>query len=261
MRSTTVVLAVLAVACGNGGSMSLEPDEQDVFDRGTDTHASVQQLAGLSDSTFQFDPTLDPGKSAAENARALQSQAMTALNGCGTVTLTNATVTVDFTSTGCTLKNGSTVSGSASFSVTQTTGMVSVAETFTNLVVNGTDLSGTATFVTTNGSTFTVTASLTTKGNTLSANLTVTGTATDITFDGTTSATRAGAATAATFTAVDWGNGDCYPKSGTLKLTKSVITETMTFTAATASTGKVQVAVGRGMFTQTLPAYGSCPKG
>jgi hypothetical protein len=193
---------------------------------------------------------------------AIQMQAMTQLNGCGSATLSGSTLTVSFGgATGCTLKNGTTVSGSMTLAVTQMSGSVTVAETFNALTVNGTDLSGTASFSTTNGTRFTVDAMLTSKGNSVSAALTVNGTGTDITIDGMVNTTRSGAMTTAMFNALDWGKGDCYPKSGTVGLTKGPISETVTFTAATATSGVVQVSVGRLMTTKTLPAYGSCPKG
>ena len=136
---------------------------------------------------------------------------------------------------------------------------VSVGLTFASLVVNGADLGGTATFTTSNGTTFNITTNLTSKGNTLTANLTVTGTTTKMTIDGTVTSKNVDQTTALTFTSVIWPRGACYPNGGTAKLVKGAISETMTFDAMTPSTGKVKVMLGRITTTETLPAYGTCP--
>ncbi len=99
-------LCCLTAACGNstndstadsGFDAGTDADEQDVTrQRGTEAHASVQHTLALSDSMFQFDPTLNPANSAMQNAMDVQTQAMSQLNGCGTVTLAGTTVTIAF---------------------------------------------------------------------------------------------------------------------------------------------------------------------
>ena len=254
-------LAALSLSCGGRlGLDALTPDERDVFDRGHESHQGVQQALALSDSLFQFDPTLDATKTAAENAAAIQAQATFELNGCGSVTLGGSTVTVSFgAAPGCTLRNGVQASGSASLSVTKATTTTTVALTFTNLVVNGTDLGGTASFGTTNGSTFTVTANLTSKGNSVTANLTITGAPGSTTIDGTASSVQAGKTSSLTFTQVVWSQGDCYPKAGSLKVTRGLVNQTITFLATTPATGSATLTWGRTTSTVQLPAYGNCP--
>jgi hypothetical protein len=243
-----------------GGGDSFTAEERGAYDRGSDSHLTAQHLLGLADSLFSFDPTLDPSKTAEQNAAAIQAQATSQLAGCGKVTLNGTTVVVDFGAPpGCTLASGTKASGSISLAVTAAGASLTVTATFTTLVVNGKDLSGTATFATTNGTAFTVTLSLTSAGTTHASNLTVAGAGGSMTVDGTVSAKTGDVTLTLTFTKVVWVAGQCYPSSGTLRVSSGVLTETITFGAATPTTGQVQVTILKKTVTAQLPAYGSCP--
>jgi hypothetical protein len=244
------------------GGDKLTLDERDVYDRGGDSVPSVQQLAQIADSLFNFDPTLDPGKTATENANAIGQEARTNLGTtCGTVTVTGTSVTVDYGAPpGCVLKNGITASGSVTAAVTAASPTLTVALTFSALVVNGQSLAGSASFATSNGSSFTVNATLTSGSTTFKVtNLSVTGTAGGtITIDGSASSGAGDGANQMTFAQVTWKLGDCYPNGGTLTIKRGLITALVTFSATTPTTGLVTVKVGKKTTTQALPTYGIC---
>jgi hypothetical protein len=244
------------------GGDTLDADERGLYDHGSDTSVSSQTSLQLADSLFEFDPTIDPTKTAAQNAAAIQTQAKLQLGTCGTVSLSGTTVTVAFgAAPGCTLVNGTVASGSATLAVSASGSTTTIAMTFTSLVVNGKDLNGNLSFATTTGTTFAVTGSLTSSMNTATFDLTVTGTATAMTIDGTSSAMKSGAtaSTTLTFTAVKLIHKDCYPSSGSIKLSKGLLNETLTFLSTTPTTGQAQLKVGLKTSTVTLPAYGKCP--
>ncbi len=258
-----VCLALLLCGCPEkppiyptDGGLSL--DEQDATNRAGRGSNTIQSLADITDSVFNFDPTLDPTKDAAQNATAVQGQAMVALNGCGSATLSGTTVTVDF-GMGCTLKNGTVASGSISVGVTQSGTMISLAVTMTMLKVNGQSLDGTLTMNTSNATSFTTIGSVTTSDGTFNANLTLSGTATSIGISGTLEESSGTVKSGYTFTFVVWNRADCYPNSGAVKIQRGAVMSTITFDAMTATTGKVTVATGRVTVPGQLPAYGSCP--
>jgi hypothetical protein len=254
-----------------GGDNALSTDETAVTDRGADSQSSLQAVAIAADSLFSFDPTIDPTQNAATNADRIFHNIRDNLGstdggfpddagttGCGTVSLNATTVSVDF-GTGCTLRGGATLSGSASVGVSVTAGTASLTVTFTQLTVNGKLIDGTATFSTTNGSTFTVSANITAGTTTYTATaFTVTGAPGSITLDGTVGVSAGDAATTMVYSGVQWNRGDCYPSAGTVKSTRGLITTTLTFTSASATAGKVSVKVGVRTATICLPSYGTC---
>lgn len=259
---------------GSGGSGDrLNSEELDATDRGGDASNGIQQLTTLADSLFDFDPTIDTAKTAAENAQAVEQRLVQNLGspdggvvldggmpGCGTVTLSANTVTAAFGAPpGCTLKNGVRVSGTVSVSVMKVLNTISLSLTMTNMTVNGKALSGTATFATTTGTSFTVNADVTSGSTRYQVNMfSVSGTAGSATFDGMASVTSGNVTTAMTFNTVVWNKGDCYPSSGTLQARKGSVTATITFSSVTATTGQISVSTGRVTTTGYLPAYGSC---
>lgn len=247
------------MAVGDG----LSSDESTAFDRGVGPGPAVQQLIVLADSFFSFDPTLNPSLDANGNAAAIQSQLVDQLGAgdggataCGNIMLSGATVTANF-GTGCTLKNGVILAGTVTATVSKSGASLSVKLDFSILVVNEKNLGGTATFTTTDGSHFTVNASLTAAGTTVTlTNVMVSSSGGTIVVSGMVST---GDGAALTFNSVSWKPTDCYPSSGTLQIKSGVITETVTFDAASAATGDVTVTVGKRTVPRTLPAYGRCP--
>lgn len=242
-----------------GDGFSLE--ERDLSERGGHSSNATQQLAKLADGMFDFDPTIDPAKTAAENASAIQANTTINLNGCGSATLNGTTVTLSAPAPGCTLKNGVNVQGTVSLSVTKSGSTTTVTLTLTSVVVNGVSVSGTASFATSNGTTFTVTGDVTSGSTTYTMNLTVAGSTGSTTINGTSTAKSGDSTNSMTFTNVVWKVGECYPSSGSLKVTKALVTSTITFDSSTPTTGKVSVTSGRKTQTMQLPAYGNCPPG
>ena len=267
------------LACGQSGvsvdagtadqsapAETLTSDEKDASDRGSASVVAFQQLSVIADELFAFDPTIDPGLTDIQNAQAIQARISASLGpmdggiGCGTATRSSATVTVGFAPPpGCILASGVKVSGTVAAAVTKSGTTMTILLTFTSLAVNGQELAGTASFVTSSGSAFTVNANLMSGSTTFSATgLTITGGSTSITINGSASTTQAGATTTLSFGAVTWQKGQCYPSSGTLKIQKGLVTETVTFLSTTPTTGQATMMVGPKKVTVKLPAYDTC---
>lgn len=236
-------------------------DESNTFGKGGGSLAANQEVSTLADSLFDFDPTIDPNKTPAENAAAIGANVGTNLGTqCGQVTVSGAGVTVAFGAPpGCTLASGPAISGSVSVAVSRSGSTTTIALTLDDVVVNGEAIAGTASFATTNGSTFAVTTNLTSGDKTDAADLTVVGAPGSLTISGTSQVTEAGVKSALTFTNVVHEEGECYATSGSMTVTTVGITETITFNAGTPATGEVTVTIGKRTSTATLLPYGSCP--
>jgi len=158
---------------GAGGSTSstgstLSSDQSDTADRGGDGTLSVQQAFVLADNLFQFDPTINPQSTPAQNAQAIGTQTKSVLGSCGTVTVSGTTVSINFgAAPGCMLAGGINVSGSVQATVTSSGATTTIALTLTNLMIDGRSLSGTLSFATTNGTTFQTSVNLTSSSGTL----------------------------------------------------------------------------------------------
>ena len=273
MRSLiALVVATLVSGCGgrgtpepDAGSDALSGEERSVADRGGESSNASQQLTVLANSLFDFDPTIDAARTAAENAAALETNVRTNLGsadggvGCGTVSLSGTTVTVAFgPPPGCTLRNGEKISGTVAVGVTKTGSTITLSLTMTQIVANGVPLSGMATFSTTNGSTFTINGSVTSGATTWTfTNLTATGATGTTTINGTVAITG-DSNTSMTYANLTWRLGDCYPNGGSVTSKKGLITTVITFDTNTPATGLVTVTVGRKSSRVPLPVYGSC---
>ncbi|MEI8254670.1 MAG: hypothetical protein WCJ30_03270, partial [Deltaproteobacteria bacterium] len=215
-----------------------------------------------ADSLFDFDPTIDPRATAMANAQNIEFATRTRLNGCGAVALSGTTLTVSFSSSWCVLRGGAQVAGSVTATVTKVGPQTLVALAFNQVTVNGRSLAGTATFATADGSTFTVTADLTSGSRTISipaSGLTVVGATSAMTLTGGLAVSDGTTSTAVTFSSLHYTLGQCYPDGGSVTLARGTVTETITFSARSATTGEVTVSRGRRTFVFTLPRYGSCP--
>lgn len=258
-----LVLLALAPALSLAGCPAEEPaDMVDMtsFDRGSSGSVEVLHALAVSDAMFAFDPTLDPSMSAEANAMAVRDHVTTTLDGCASAEVAGSAVTVTFAS-GCVLRTGLTASGSVTVALTRTDASLTAAVTFDALVVGDGALDGSAVFVTSNGSTFAVDATLTSGSGMLDADLTVVGMAMAMEVDGTATITREGTSTMLSFSNVVWRLGDCYPSAGTMTVGTGRVSQTVTFTAATPATGTVTVMQGRASREATLPTYGTCPMG
>lgn len=248
---------------GSGGAMGgLDVRERDSLERAGRHETSTQKASVLADSFFDFDPTIVPTASAEMNAQAVRDQVTTNLKGCGSVMLTGTSVTVSFgPPPGCTLMTGTTISGMAAVAVSKSGNTISLALTATKLVVDGKDVDGSLTFSTSNGSTFAVNGKYTSGGETVTITaLTIVGSANSFTLDGSVMvAEAAGPMSTLSFRGVVSQKGKCYPSAGSMTVMKGDLNMTITFSAATADTGKVTVTQGRRTYPSTLPPYGTCP--
>jgi len=240
-------------------------EEQDTVNRGTGAVPTYQQMIVAVDELFDFDPTLDPVKDAQQNATAIYQRILGQLGGsggagCGSVSLTDTSVTVGFgVAPGCKTLAGNVISGGVSASVTKSGSALTVSLAFTRLVVNEQGIDGSATFSTSSGNVFTVDASIRSGSTLLTATaLTVTGEPGAITVGGQASLTRNAIKTALTFNAVRWKKGQCYPEAGAVAIKQGLVRTTITFTSDTPSTGKVNVTILGKTSTSKLKAYATC---
>jgi len=276
MNRSLVLASCLFLACANqdagnpdSGGSTFDSNEQTAFDSNAPSIPALLELAEVADSFFQFDPTLDPTQTDSQNASLIADHVTQNLGAsgdggalCGSVSVSGTTVTADFGSLpGCTLANGAVISGTIAVTVTKTGSSLAVAFQFTNATVNGTALGGSATFTTSDGSSFTLNANVTWGTSSFGANaFTVSGASGSITLNGTI--TNGGdAQSSLTFASVVWKLGDCYPDAGTLTIDKGIVTETMTFDAQSATSGQVVVTIGKKSVNTLLPTYGKCGKG
>lgn len=258
---------------GDAGADQLDADEQDTSTGGGESSNAVLQLVVLADSLFDFDPTLDTTRTAAENAEAIERNIRGNLGsldggvpldggatGCGAVALAGSTLTVSFgAAPGCVLRNGARVSGSVSVTVTKALNTLTVALVLSQISVNGKTLDGSASWSTTSNTSFTVDADITSGTRRFQATgFSVSGGAGTATIGGTLQVTDGAKNYSMTFTNVTWAKGDCYPNGGTLRTVKGLVASTITFNAQTPTTGQVTVTTGRITVSWTLPAYGSC---
>ncbi len=271
MRVVSFALLLFFFGCSNattgtdGGGDTMTAEERAGFDVGAPSTPAAVQLTALTDKLFKFDPTIDTAQTALQNAQNVVTEIQKNLGAagdggtaCGSVSLMGTTVTASFGAPpGCTLGN-LTVSGTIAISVNKIASSITLAVTFTSVTVNGELLSGMATFATSNGTTFTLNANVTWQKTTyIATGFTVTGAVGSITLDGALSV-MGDAATSLTFAGVLWKQGDCYPSAGTLTIKKATLTETITFSAASATTGQVTVTIGKKTVPGQLPAYGKC---
>lgn len=247
-----LVLGVVGL-CGCGAAGGTTGDEVTALSGGHDATLAQQESLSVADQLFNFDPTLDPTKSASANAAAIQSRAMTTMP-CATVSLSGTTVTVTAAAPGCTGTNGVTFSGTIAATVSESGSTLTVTLVLTNVVFDGNATSGTITLVTTTGTTFQVTFATTRNSKSVSGMLTAVGATGQI----TTTGSLVNGSTTAALTNVLWKKGDCYPSGGSIAVTVGKITTTYTFSSTTPTTGTVTT--GRGSSAQ-LPTYGSCPAG
>ncbi|MBI4816035.1 MAG: hypothetical protein HY791_07255 [Deltaproteobacteria bacterium] len=297
-----LMIALSSIACADDPDSSTLPDagaesdatveetvDFDARSRRAAIHAggsfAISQAKAVTSAFIKEDPTIDPQKSAAENADAIaaQIQAATATT-CPTLTLTHAassaTLTVSFPTSGCSV-NDVTVSGQVAIQVTAMTGLVKVSFQFTALSVEGHVLEGTVEESTTNGTTYsTKVTSLVADGVTYDyeGTQTLDGDLRGVTLNGSGSSSKSGDTHPTTYSVatVHQKFGACYPDSGTMSLTSKedvtvgrrtvtvTTTESVLFDANTPSDGTVDVTVtisGSSPVTKTvtLPAYGECP--
>lgn len=225
---------------------------------GADALVTLQLGVALADSLFDFDATIDPAATAADNAAAIGTNVRANLGGCGSAVVSAMSVSVDFgAAPGCSLATGVAASGTVAVAVSRSAATTVVAVDLSRVTVQGRDLAGTLTFTTTDGRSFMATAT----GGTATGLLTVAGGAGTFTVDGTLTVGASTTPTGVTFMAVVWHRGDCYPSGGSVRITHGFLMQTLAFTASTAATGTCERTVVGRTTSYMLPAYGACPPG
>lgn len=244
----------------------IRPEDMVAFREGGDNASRVTQVFLLADSLFEFDPTLNVSETAAMNASAIEERTNTTSAACATVMRTDAMLSIDFGSTpGCTLTNGAVVTGLVTLQVLAGDATVSVLLALDAVTVNDTQLSGSLDFSTTNATSFTVSGTLETSANgseprTIEFNeLVVSGSPGSMSIDGDVDVSGGGSDVSLNFMDVVYAPGSCYPSAGTLVISRGIVTQTITFTASTPTTGVVTLMQGPRTTMPTLPAYGTCP--
>jgi hypothetical protein len=276
VRASSLLALLLLSACSSSSSTPADADAGvDVPAETTDTasRADVDTTATSAKSVtelfVQEDPTINVSSTIGQNADAVATQVKTATAGCTSATITHTAGTPDVTvsfGTSCVI-NGNTLSGSASAAVSGGSGTITVAFTFTSLVVNSVSVNGTAKVTTTNGTTYASALDLTTTKMHMTFNGTLAADASGkaITMNGSGTYLATGSTSTLAFTTAGLHHtiGACYADAGTLSFSKpsgrATVTETITFSSTTPSTGQAQVTVGGKTSTTTLPAYGTCP--
>ena len=220
-------------------------------------------------------PTLSMTATATANLAAIQDEvnaSVAAVCAGAQVTLdaTNLIVTVDFGDS-CTLPDVGPVSGTVSAQLEPSSDAIGVAFTFTALTVEGYQLDGTWSVSTSDAVNFTIDCDLSSSGVevTLSgAVVTLDGDYLGVTLDGPGTITGPIVGEVdIQFSGVHHGFSECYADLGTISMTKNVLTlggrsvsttESITFSAATAESGSVDIAVGSITGTVSLPSYSGC---
>jgi hypothetical protein len=264
--------AAFFVLCALGCNHNVA-DDVDVMAEAADASSRASSVTAVASAKavtalfVQEDPTLDVSRTALANADAVATQLTGAV--CGTATVTHAagsaTVSVDF-GAGCTVPNVGFVAGAASVTISKQLSRLDLAFTFTTLSVEDKTIDGTLDMSTSDATSFSVTANLTSGSGDVMfmgyAQLDANGAG--VTFGGN------GMAKGVAYTAsnVHHAFGGCYADAGTVTIGRVVVgrrgslvavTDVITFDATTPSTGVVTVTVNAVKSTVTLPPYGTCP--
>lgn len=275
LRIAAAAFAVLLSNCSGNEGDTVDPTTE----VSSMTHAgaapnTANDAKTISELFVQEDPTLSVAASATQNAQSIETQVTNAVQAAcpgANIQLSGATVTANFGAS-CTVGT-QVLSGTVSASVTAPAQQVQVLFTFTSFSLNGISLSGTLTALTSNGTSFTLNSNLTEGSDTLQLNaatITLDSGGGGFALNGAATLTTTSPATtqALTFSSVHHGSGACYPDSGSIQISKNattrnkksvLVTETVTFSSSTPTTGQVTLQLsGSPASMTTLPAHGSC---
>jgi hypothetical protein len=222
----------------------------------------LTRAAVAADDVVGLSGVIDPTADATTIAHAIAAHATGSFASCGTVALTGAagtTVSVTLPTpppTGC----PTGAAGQASAAVAVQSGVVTIAVTFTAFdpgAGGGLSLSGAATWVTANGSSFQLGGSLS-AGMAVSPSLSLLVTDTGMVFDGTAQALPpAGSPLPLVLRAVHMAPGECYPDAGGVALPG--LGAEVDYGPLSPATGQAQLIQGASTTALTLPQYGECP--
>lgn len=249
------LLSVPLAACRQDATGAVDGD---AYGRASSALVTTEAALEVSDDVLGFDPVLDRLHTADQNAMAVETHAHDSLTGCGTVTRTGTTITIDFGTAGCTTPSGHVVTGSIAVTIGAMSLEATASFAFTNVTIDGSPLGGTLVF-TTMANRLSVAIALTSGTSSVSGNATVNATTGAFSLDASLTATRSAVTTSIGIAGLVWTRGDCYPGAGTVTATTGRLVQSITFTSASAMGGVVSVSEGPLTSTETLPAYGDCP--
>jgi hypothetical protein len=249
--ASMLAAAAFAASCGPAAG-----GENGALEDGSNATVAAQLALGIAEAMIDLQAPLDGSMGADANAMTVETRATASLGGCGTISRTGATLTVDY-GTGCALPGGVMVSGAISIGIAVTSSTATVTIEYIDVVANGTPIDGTLA-LTASPPSYTVALDLMSGTRAVSGMVTVTATASSLTFDGSLTVVS-GATITLDAASIVWVTGDCWPSAGSLTITALGIAQTVTFSAATANRGTVTVTRGRMTSTEQLPAYGMCP--
>ncbi len=109
---------------------ALSGDEMTALTTSGNSATINAQVNTLADELFDFDPTIDPSATPSANAAAIGANAQMNLgSSCGSVSVSGTSVTVSFGAPpGCTLPDGSVVSGTVTLAVSKASGTTTRAK-------------------------------------------------------------------------------------------------------------------------------------
>ncbi len=251
--------AVALAGCG-AAKVPREPtaEEREGIAHATASLTALGQGLALGDSLFHFDAAIDASKTSEQIAASLHGIAEVSVAGCATTSVIGSALSIDFPAAGCALKTGLRVSGSTVLEVAKAGPVIDMTTGFTKLVADGKELNGVVWYCTPAGTNFTVPANLVLDDSKDTITATVAGAKGSFTIQGHTTSLRDAATSTYEYDHVVWRTGDCYPNAGSLTLHTPSVGLTLTFFAATATSGRVAVSQGAFLYETTLPAYGTC---
>lgn len=225
-------------ACGGEGSA--DPSTTEAAALGA-AEASAAWAEAAAATSPVFD--VDGGTGFLEAATAAYASG----SPCATRSVSGGTLTVDFGS-GCTYR-GYTVTGAVDVAASAGSGAIRADLAFRSLSAGVRTLDGTLTLGARLGSGVAIDAQLSVAESTVTTDLTLSGTAvasqTEVTVDGSASRSDGVESQSLSMSSVSVAYGDCYPSAGSVVVqTSSSPRTTVTFSAATPTTGAVTVQVG-----------------
>ena len=234
---------------------------------------SMNASKAVTELFVKEDPTLDVKRTAAANADAVAQQLHASLASCATASITHAPsdVNIALAFHGVCSVGANTFAGGATAKVEKGAGSITVAFTFTSLMVNGRTIDGTASVTTMDDTSFAATIDITDGAThaTLVGALALDASGAGATLDGTGShSVAASAPVIYTASGVHHVFGACYADGGTLTWGATLtgksgrsyrITETLSFNAQTPATGMATATIAGIATPVTLSPYGTCP--
>jgi hypothetical protein len=246
-----------------GASIELAAGDRALLESCSADSTLVYLAARLAEAHLLFNSTLDPSAAATANAAAIEARIRSQLGACGTVTLADATVSVNFgVAPGCTLSSGLQVSGALTVEVTKVVGVLTARFDYGTLLVNGRTLRGRLSFVRAASGRFELNGGLGVGADALSlSTLTLFAADGGLTLEGKGIRSNASGLGVVEHTSVAYPTRECFPSSGTLGCSGGSAGFQVSFSPGTASTGVATLSKPSTSISGavSLAPYGECP--